>query len=156
MELLEYKGYTGSVEVSIGEGVLHGKVLFINDLVTYEAADVPGLRQEFEAAVDDYLETCAALDKAPDQAFSGVFNVRLGSDLHRKAAIKATRQSVKLNALVVAAVEQYVSEQPVVHTHNHQHQINVEITEVRSFPATAVAAQDFTPVSVKAVSNAVH
>lgn len=58
MEMFTYQGYQGSVETSIEEDVLHGKILFINDLVTYEAVTIKKLRQEFEMAVDDYLETC--------------------------------------------------------------------------------------------------
>ena len=56
MIMLEFKGYQGSVEVSIGDGVLFGKITNINDLVTYEADTVAGLRKAFEDAVDDYIE----------------------------------------------------------------------------------------------------
>jgi predicted HicB family RNase H-like nuclease len=49
----EYKGYSGTVEASIEDGVLHGKILFVSDLVTYEADTVTALKSEFEAAVDD-------------------------------------------------------------------------------------------------------
>jgi predicted HicB family RNase H-like nuclease len=154
MEMLEYKGYLGSVEVSVEDGVLHGKLLFVNDLVTYQATDVPGLQREFEAAVDDYLETCAAVGKPPEQTFSGVFNVRIGPELHRKAAIKAAREGLKLNALVAAAVEQYVSDRPVVHTHNHQ--VHVKVTHGPSVAATAVAAQGFTHIPVGGVADALH
>ena len=37
MEMLAHKGYNGSIETSVEDNVLHGKVLCINDLVTYEA-----------------------------------------------------------------------------------------------------------------------
>jgi len=36
-ELLKYKNYSGSVEIDLDEKILHGKVLFINGLITYEA-----------------------------------------------------------------------------------------------------------------------
>ena len=39
-KLLEYKGYYGSTDVSVEDGALFGKILFINDLITYEANDV--------------------------------------------------------------------------------------------------------------------
>ena len=38
MKILEYKGYHGSVTPDMERGVLRGKLLFISDLVTYEAA----------------------------------------------------------------------------------------------------------------------
>ncbi len=40
-----YKGYQGSVETSIEDGVFHGKILFINDLVTYEAHALKALKK---------------------------------------------------------------------------------------------------------------
>ena len=53
MTTLEHNGYQGSIEVDVGTGLLFGKILFVNDLVTYEAKTVPDLRKEFQAAVDD-------------------------------------------------------------------------------------------------------
>lgn len=67
MTTLEYKGYQGSAEVDAETDVLVGKILFITDLVTYEAKTVQSLRKEFQAAVDDYLETCLQLGRDPQQ-----------------------------------------------------------------------------------------
>lgn len=55
--MFEFKGYQGTVEVSIDDGVLFGKIANINDLVTYEADTVAGLRKAFEEAVADYIAT---------------------------------------------------------------------------------------------------
>ena len=57
--LLEYKGYYGSVEYSSEDVLLYGKVLGINSLISYEGESVAELQQDFEGAVDDYLEMCA-------------------------------------------------------------------------------------------------
>ncbi|MFN7594636.1 MAG: hypothetical protein ACK5PU_03395 [bacterium] len=54
--MLEYKGYFGSVACSAEDGVLHGRLEFIRDLVTYEGKDVKGLKAAFQEALDDYLE----------------------------------------------------------------------------------------------------
>ena len=53
--LLEYKGYYGSVEYSSEDVLLYGKVLGINSLISYEGESVAELQQDFEWAVDDYL-----------------------------------------------------------------------------------------------------
>jgi predicted HicB family RNase H-like nuclease len=58
---LSYLGYQGSAEVSLEDDCLCGKLLFISDLVTYEAQTVPGLRKAFEQAVEFYLEKCAEM-----------------------------------------------------------------------------------------------
>ena len=58
--MLEYKGYLGSVEYSDEDEVLHGRLEFIRDLVTYVGRDAKGIRAAFREAVDDYLELCEA------------------------------------------------------------------------------------------------
>lgn len=55
---LEYKGFLGSVEFSAEDGVLHGRLEFIRDLVTYEGKDTKGIKAAFQEAVDDYVELC--------------------------------------------------------------------------------------------------
>jgi predicted HicB family RNase H-like nuclease len=107
-ETMKYKGYFGSITASIADGCLHGKILFINDLVTYQAEGVPQLKVEFEAAVDDYLATCAQLGIEPKKPFNGSFNVRIGSSLHEQATLLATTEGRFLNDLVCEAVQGYV------------------------------------------------
>lgn len=108
MSGLTYKGYTGSVEFSEKDEVFHGKLVGIRDLVTYEATDAPGLKASFRAAVEDYLATCKRQGKPPDVPFKGSFNVRVGRDLHKRAAIYASERGKKLNALVGEALAHYL------------------------------------------------
>ena len=146
MEMMQFKGYQGSVEVSLDDGILHGKLLFVNDLVTYEAETLAELRTAFEESVNDYLETCAEIGKEPEQAFSGQFNVRVGADLHRLAAIRAARDDIKLNAVVVAALEQYLDDSVQVvhqHHHKHDHQISVHMEMDQFATAVATAQQPY-------------
>lgn len=106
--LLEYKGYLGSVEYSDEDEVLHGRLEFIRDLVTYEGADAKGLKAAFHEAVDDYLELCEAEGRNPDVPLKGSFNVRPGRDLHRRAMLYAKRQGMNLNTVVSDALRRYL------------------------------------------------
>ncbi len=54
--LLRYKGFAGSAEVSVSDGCLYGKVLGIKDLVSYEGGTVEELEQDFHEMLDLYLE----------------------------------------------------------------------------------------------------
>jgi predicted HicB family RNase H-like nuclease len=54
-----YKGYTGRYEVDPEDGVLHGHVDGIEDIITFEADNLEDLEREFQISVDDYLEWCA-------------------------------------------------------------------------------------------------
>ena len=110
MNKLKYKDYQGSVEFDGDRLVLRGKILFITDLVTYESPTAEGLKQEFEAAVDDYLDTCKALGRAPLKTFSGTFNVRIEPECHLALAVIASNDGRTLNAVTAEAIRQYVLE----------------------------------------------
>ncbi len=104
MDAMTYKGYIATVHYSDEDKVFFGKIHGINDLVTFEGDSAKSLSGEFHKAVDDYLKTCKALDKSPDKTFNGVFNIRTGKDLHRKAALLAEKYHVSLNDLVKTAL----------------------------------------------------
>lgn len=104
---LEYKGYNGSVEYS--DGVLHGKVLGIRSLLSYEGRSVDELRADFEGAVDDYLDLCSEKGIVPEKPYRGSFNVRVSPDLHRKLALFSSAHGQTLNATVEEAIRQLVS-----------------------------------------------
>ncbi|MEI7901150.1 MAG: type II toxin-antitoxin system HicB family antitoxin [bacterium] len=108
-ELLTYKGYFGSISVNQEDACLHGRIEFIADLVTYEGDTVPDLKKAFEAAVDDYLATCAEVGKQPLKSCSGTFNVRIGSELHMAALIAAKQANTSLNDFVKQAISDKVA-----------------------------------------------
>lgn len=59
---MKYKGYTGSIEVSLDDNCLYGKVLALphDTMITYEGETVEKLKEDFHSAVDDYLAMCEA------------------------------------------------------------------------------------------------
>ena len=119
---LNYKGYTGSCEVSIEDKCLHGKIQFIDDLISYEGATVDDVKEAFEAAVDRYLDYCNKTGKPANKPYSGTFNVRVGPDLHRRAAKAAYKLDLGLNDYVTKAIECQLDRDGVTkieHTHNH-------------------------------------
>lgn len=95
--MIEYKGYTAVVEYDDSVGVLHGRVVNIRDVVSFEAEAACDVRARFEAAVDDYLAFCAERGEEPDRPFSGTFLVRSTPEIHRAAAVAAERQGQSLN-----------------------------------------------------------
>ena len=61
MDYLEYKGYKGSVEYSMEDNCLFGKVQGMSKaLILYEGQTLDELRKDFEEGVDSYLEGCKA------------------------------------------------------------------------------------------------
>lgn len=103
-DILKYKDYYGSVQFSAADEVFYGKILAINDLVSFEGSSVQELKAAFEEAVEDYLETCLEMDKVPDKTYKGTFNVRVPSELHRQAALFAALHNITLNDFVRRAL----------------------------------------------------
>jgi len=158
MHTMEYKGYQGSIEIDLASGLLFGKILFVNDLVTFEAKTVLSLRKAFQEAVNDYLESCRQLGREPQQPCSGIFNVRVGPALHRAAAIRAQKDGVKLNAVIVTALEQYLEGGTIQHAHTHDHNVTVKLvslTEVKK-PDQGVYSVGKTQQFEMNTTNATH
>ena len=102
--MLEYRGYLGSVLYSDEDETFYGRLEFIRDLVTYEGTDAKSLKGAFQEAVDDYLCLCGEQRQAPDMPLKGSFNVRPGRSLHRAAMLYARREGISLNAVVTDAL----------------------------------------------------
>jgi len=103
-DILQHKNYYASVHFSADDEVFYGRVLGINDLVSFEGASVKELKAAFEEAVQDYLETCAELGKEPEKTYKGTFNVRVPTDLHKEAALFAAGHNLTLNEFVKMAL----------------------------------------------------
>lgn len=104
MSVLKYKEYEGTAELDMERKVCRGKILFLDDLVTYEADTPAKLEKEFKAAVDDYIETCLSLNREPQKPLKGQFNVRVPPTMHKDAVLRAVADKVKLNEVVVRAL----------------------------------------------------
>jgi predicted HicB family RNase H-like nuclease len=61
MNVMNYKGYAARIEYSEEDGLFVGHIADIRDVVGFYGESVQELRNAFEEAVTDYLETCAKL-----------------------------------------------------------------------------------------------
>jgi predicted HicB family RNase H-like nuclease len=98
--MMEYKGYIGKVEIDDEAGILHGEVINIRDVITFEGTSVAEMQKAFRESVDDYLAFCAQRGESPEKPFSGKFVVRLPVDLHRKAYVQAKLADKSLNGWI--------------------------------------------------------
>lgn len=105
---LEYKGYFGTVEYSSKDNVLFGKVIGVKSLISYEGDSIQSLTEDFQGAVDDYLEMCLKKNIEPEKAYKGSFNVRISPELHKKLVMFAYSHHKTLNATVEEALEKFV------------------------------------------------
>lgn len=144
MDILKYKGYEGTTELDMERGICRGKILLINDLITYESESPRELEKEFQLAVDDYLQTCQELGRQPQVPLKGQFNVRVSPNLHKQLALRAASEKVSLNEIVKSACEAYVCQKNVNHNHqhNHNHKVTVEVEEGRTLSRVASIGKD--------------
>ena len=105
--IIEYKGYIGSVEFSENDGVFFGKVLGIRSLISYEGTNATELIADFHGAIDDYLTLCEEEGTVPEKAYKGTLNIRFkNKDIHRRAAIYAITHEQSLNSFIEDAIEE--------------------------------------------------
>lgn len=103
--ILHYKGFIGSLHYSSQDDCFHGRIEGIDDLVTFEGRSVDELKKDFKKAVEDYIKLCRAAGKLPQKSYTGSFNIRITSDLHKKAVQKSVIEGISLNQLVRRAIE---------------------------------------------------
>ncbi|WP_333207564.1 type II toxin-antitoxin system HicB family antitoxin [Microcoleus sp. SVA1B1] len=111
--MMTYKGYSASIEVDLEAEILFGRVLDINDVVTFKAQTIEEARQEFQNSIDDYLEFCQELGQEPDKPFSGKLPFRTTPEHHRKIFIAAKKAGKSINnwmdEVLIRAAEQAIN-----------------------------------------------
>lgn len=106
---MTHMGYAARVEYSEDDGCFIGHIAGIRDMVGFHGESVAELRAAFEEAVDDYLATCAKLDREPNHPYSGQFRLRLKPELHARAAIAAETRGKSLNTWVAEVIERSIA-----------------------------------------------
>ena len=56
--MLKYKNFLGKEIYDDEAKILHGEVVGINDVITFQAKDADTIEEEFKSSVDDYLAFC--------------------------------------------------------------------------------------------------
>ncbi len=108
--VLQYKGYTGSVAFDAEDKIFYGRVLGIRALIGFEGTTVEDLEKDFHAGVEDYIAMCAEKGIEPEKPFKGTFNIRLDPSLHQRLVTHAMDEGKTLNAFIKEALEKAVSE----------------------------------------------
>ncbi len=97
MSTMIYKGYAGKIEYSDEDKSFIGHIAGIRDIVGFHGDSVTELQAAFEEAVDDYLETCAMLNRSPQKPYSGKLMLRLPPEIHAAVAVAAEISGKSIN-----------------------------------------------------------
>lgn len=95
-----YQGYFGTVEIDFEEGILYGEVIGLRDVITFEGCTPDELERCFQDSLDAYLKFCEEKGVKPEKPYSGKFNLRVDSELHRQLAFEAAAKDKSLNAYI--------------------------------------------------------
>ena len=106
--MLEYKGYTACVEFDGVADVFHGEVENLRDVITFQGSSVAELRDAFQKAIDSYLAMCAERGQQPERPYSGKFTVRIDPEMHRDAAIAASKQGKTMDQWTFDAIREAI------------------------------------------------
>src|SRR3546814_12991349 len=90
--------------IEFDDGLFHGVVAGLRDVVTFAGATADELAQAFRDSIDDYLAFSAEEGLPPDRPFSGNFMVRVPPELHRKAATPASASGDRLNHWIATRI----------------------------------------------------
>ena len=98
--MLNYKGYIGHVEFDEENEIFSGEVINTKDVITFQSNTAHGLKRAFIDSVEDYLAFCKEKNELPEKPFSGKFNLRIPSDLHRELYVAAKHSGMSLNSWI--------------------------------------------------------
>jgi len=106
--VLRHNGYQARVDFDADDRIFVGRIVGIDDIVTFHADTVEGLIEAFKESLEDYIETCAKIGKSPERSYSGTVYLRVSEATHANAAKAAELAGKSLNefgeeALLMAA-----------------------------------------------------
>ncbi|WP_237133774.1 type II toxin-antitoxin system HicB family antitoxin [Pseudohongiella sp. O18] len=138
---LTHKGYLGTVECDFEGMCLHGKLLFVNDVVSYQGDTVPEIEKAFKDAVDEYLELCQEIGRDPDKPFTGSFNIRIKPEQHRALAVRSANSGESINHIVAQAIYHHLNggrKSGDVHYHYTYYNVPTQPSEKPQFSDTKI------------------
>lgn len=97
MNVMTYKGYKARVEFDPRDNIFVGRVLGIEDGISFHGTTVAALKESFAAAINHYLADCKAMGRKPEKPASGKLMLRIAPEIHTKALVMARASGKSLN-----------------------------------------------------------
>ena len=94
---MSYKGYTTSMSFDVDDKIIVGRVLDVDDIISFHGESVVEFEAAFHTAVDGYIAACAQLRSVPEKPASGKMMLRVAPKVHAAALKAAARSGVSLN-----------------------------------------------------------
>lgn len=97
MNTLTCQGYTARIDFDDRDNIFVGRILGMRDIISFHGETVSELKNEFERAVQDYLQDCEEQGLRPEKPASGKILLRVTPEMHNAALVAAQAAGVSLN-----------------------------------------------------------
>jgi predicted HicB family RNase H-like nuclease len=101
---MTYKGYTASMTFDVDDKIIVGRVLDVDDIISFHGESVAEFERAFHAAVNGYVAACKQLGSGPEKPASGNMMLRIAPTVHAAALKAAARSGVSLNKWAEQAI----------------------------------------------------
>ena len=101
---MTYKGYTASMVFDAEDKIIVGRILDVDDIISFHGESVAEFETNFHAAIEDYLAASKELGSAPENPASGKVMLRIAPEVHAAALKAAARTGTSLNKWAESAL----------------------------------------------------
>ena len=108
--MMEIDGYKAKIEYDSDLDQFRGEILGLNGSADFYGKSPANLRKEFKTSLNVFLDVCKEEGINPKKEYSGKFNLRIPSRLHREIAARATATDKSINQWVSEILKRSVSE----------------------------------------------
>lgn len=106
MNTMNYKGYTARMDFDTEDKIIVGRVMDIDDIITFHGECVAEFEAAFQSAVDAYIHACEQLGQAAEKPASGKLMLRVDPTIHAAAIKTSARSGLSLNKWAEKALQQ--------------------------------------------------
>lgn len=101
---MSYKGYTASMVFDAQDKVIVGRVLEIDDIISFHGESISEFESNFHNAIEDYLAASKELGVPAEKPASGKVMLRIAPEIHAAALKAAARSGTSLNKWAESAL----------------------------------------------------
>ncbi len=110
MNMMEINGYKAKIEYDPELDQLRGEIIGLNGSADFYCKSLASLRKEFKNSLKVFLQVCEEEGINPRKEYSGKFNLRIPSKLHREIAARAIATDKSINQWVLETLNKSVHE----------------------------------------------
>ena len=106
MNHMTYRSYTARMDSDTEDKIIVGRVIDIDDIITFHGSSVAEFEAAFSSAIDSYILACEQLGQSADKPASGRMMLRVNPAVHAAAVKASARSGESLNKWAEKVLDQ--------------------------------------------------